>query len=458
MNALDQVRWSKNIIVCLDIIGIWVAFNLSYWLRFDVLMAPQVYYKFFLIFIVIFLLTFYIFDLGLLKKHTQHSIYISKSIVCIFFAGGLIFSILFLLGLRSGFAGRGVLLSGIGFYWLWVVAWRYVLSILIRRHPHKPSWLIIGKPQYIDAIRRDMQQKNPEWETEFISIDTAKSTDLDDNDQYKINNIDEIGKCLTKSWSGVVLAHDGYLSEEIWTQLMRFRLAGNKIYELSDFYEKFWSMLPIFHLKQGWFALSHGFFLLHNPMGFKIKRIVDIACAIILLIMTLPLMLFVAIAIVVSSGNPIVYKQVRTGVNNKEFVLYKFRSMKVDSEQAGAIWAAKKDKRITPFGRFMRITRLDELPQLVNVLKGDMSFIGPRPERPEFVDELVKHIPFYNFRHLVKPGITGWAQINLPYAASFEESEKKMQYDLFYVKNCSLLLDFKIVLKTIKVVLFSKGR
>jgi sugar transferase (PEP-CTERM system associated) len=188
------------------------------------------------------------------------------------------------------------------------------------------------------------------------------------------------------------------------------------------------------------------------------KRLLDIAIASALLVVALPVMLLAALVIVIESGLPIIYVQERVGLRGKIFRVYKFRSMRQDAEADGqAVWAAKQDNRITRVGNFMRKTRIDELPQLFNVLKGEMSFVGPRPERPTFVEELSKAITYYDLRHYVKPGITGWAQVCYPYGSSINDAREKLQYDLYYLKNYSVFLDITILLQTVQVILWGKG-
>ena len=179
---------------------------------------------------------------------------------------------------------------------------------------------------------------------------------------------------------------------------------------------------------------------------------------VLLAIVSLPLSAITALAIIVESGFTVLYKQKRVGRNEREFWLLKFRSMRNGAEDGtGAVWAKPKDERVTNVGRIIRLLRIDEIPQMWNVLKGEMSFIGPRPERPEFVKELKGKIPYYSIRHTIKPGITGWAQVNYAYGASEEDAMEKLQYDLFYLKNMSALLDLHILLRTIRVVLFRQG-
>jgi exopolysaccharide biosynthesis polyprenyl glycosylphosphotransferase len=187
-------------------------------------------------------------------------------------------------------------------------------------------------------------------------------------------------------------------------------------------------------------------------------RLFDIILAAALAVLTFPLMLVVAGLIKIDSRGPIMYRQERVGLRGRAFILYKFRSMRQDAEGSGTPqWASEGDPRITRIGRLIRYTRIDELPQLANVIRGDMSIIGPRPERPYFVDKLSEAIPVYSLRHFVKPGITGWAQVNASYGASVEDSRVKLMYDLYYIKHRGLLLDLSILLRTLKVVLFQQG-
>lgn len=188
------------------------------------------------------------------------------------------------------------------------------------------------------------------------------------------------------------------------------------------------------------------------------KRLFDIGASLFLLLLALPIMVIAAFAIMLESGRPIFYTQRRVGLRGECFDVIKFRSMRTDAEVDGKpVWAAKEDNRVTRVGKFIRKTRIDELPQLINVLKGDMSFVGPRPERPEFVSELAQIIPYYDLRHHVKPGITGWAQVSYPYGSSINDSREKLQYDLYYLKNYSVFLDVNILLQTIQVILWGKG-
>jgi exopolysaccharide biosynthesis polyprenyl glycosylphosphotransferase len=257
---------------------------------------------------------------------------------------------------------------------------------------------------------------------------------------------------------GVVLATDQSLPESLVSQVMKIRLRGVPILDLADFYEQFLLRVPVMQLKDHWFALTQGFSLLHHEIEWKIKRLLDVLVSAAGVLLALPLIVVTVVLIKVTSRGPAFYSQLRCGHHGTQFRLHKFRTMVVDAETEGARWTQPGDPRITGVGRLLRRTRLDELPQLWNVLIGDMSFIGPRPEQPDFVRALEKEIPYYDLRHLVKPGITGWAQVMYGYGASVEDAKNKLEFDLYYIKNYSLALDAYIALRTLRVVMFGSGR
>jgi sugar transferase (PEP-CTERM system associated) len=239
-------------------------------------------------------------------------------------------------------------------------------------------------------------------------------------------------------------------------QLLDARLHGIKVMDLQSFYEREEGVLRIDSMRASWMIFGSGF-----DQGLSrdiVKRLFDLIASTILLLLALPILLLAMIAVVIDSGFPIFYSQERVGFGGRHFKILKLRTMRTDAEKGGqAVWAIAKDPRITRVGNFLRRTRIDELPQLWTVLTGHMSFVGPRPERQFFVDKLVEKIPFYDVRHSVKPGVTGWAQVRYPYGASLEDGLAKLQYDLYYVKNHSLFLDLMILVETIQVVLLGKG-
>lgn len=238
--------------------------------------------------------------------------------------------------------------------------------------------------------------------------------------------------------------------------IMSCKLSGIDILDAPSFYEEVMGKLFIEDTRPSWFIFSDGFRI--TALKKVYKRFFDIMFSLVGLTIASPLMLITGLLIKVNSPGPVFFRQVRVGEREKNFMLYKFRTMREDAEQeTGAVWAKENDSRVTGVGNILRKTRFDEIPQLFNVLKGDMSLIGPRPERAEFVENLKEIIPYYSERHFVKPGITGWAQVRYRYGASVEDAVEKLRYDLYYIKNLSFFLDMLIILETIKVVLFGRG-
>jgi sugar transferase (PEP-CTERM system associated) len=227
------------------------------------------------------------------------------------------------------------------------------------------------------------------------------------------------------------------------------------IEEGASFYERITGRVSLNMIRPSW--LIFGGRGRQTKLSAVTRTVVHRAIALIGLLLSLPLMLVTAILIKIESRGPVFYKQERVGKNGRTFVLAKFRSMGVDAEKSGPVWASKSDDRTTRVGRIMRKIRVDEIPQFWNILKGEMNFVGPRPERPHFVAQLAQEIPYYEQRHLIEPGLTGWAQIKYPYGASIEDARQKLQYDLFYIKNQSLILDAIIMFETIKIILFGRG-
>jgi sugar transferase (PEP-CTERM system associated) len=239
--------------------------------------------------------------------------------------------------------------------------------------------------------------------------------------------------------------------------LLECRLRGIRVEDWPTFYEKATGKILVTAVRPSWLIFSDGF--VKTPRTQIIKRLFDVTMSLAGLLLSLPVMALVALAVKLDSPGPALYRQPRLGENGCVFILNKFRSMRADAEkESGPVWSSRRDPRITRVGAILRSTRLDELPQLYNVLVGHMSFIGPRPERPEFVANLQKQIPYYMERLAVKPGITGWAQVRYQYGSSVEDAVEKLQYDLYYIKNLSLFLDLLIVLNTVQVVLFARGR
>lgn len=257
-----------------------------------------------------------------------------------------------------------------------------------------------------------------------------------------------------RAWGIVIAAED--MDQEAADALLDSKLRGVRVLRDTGFAERQLGRIDLDTIDADWLLAAEGFTV--GPAAAMVRRMADIMVSLALLFLTLPLVLLVAVLIKLDSPGPILYRQQRAGYLGNPFTLLKFRSMTVDAEAAGAPrWAQVGDPRVTRIGGFIRSMRIDELPQLLNVLRGEMSMIGPRPERPHFVEQLTRIIPFYRGRAYVKPGLTGWAQVNFPYGASVEDAREKLAYDLYYVKNRSLLLDLLILFSTVRVILFREG-
>ncbi|WP_207891238.1 exopolysaccharide biosynthesis polyprenyl glycosylphosphotransferase [Seleniivibrio woodruffii] len=263
---------------------------------------------------------------------------------------------------------------------------------------------------------------------------------------------------LNKEETIVLINNLTSYTEHEQKNILALKMNGYYVHTYADFCELYLNKIAIESINDEWLILSKGFDSIFLSNYSRLKRITDIFLAVIGLTISLPLLLIAAVMIKIDSKGSILFSQTRTGKNGKPFTIYKLRTMRQDAEKDGAKWASQNDSRITPVGNFLRKTRIDEIPQMYNVLIGNMSFIGPRPERPEFDRELSKEIPYYMLRYLIKPGLTGWAQVNYGYGASVEDSKMKLKYDLYYIKNYSFFLDLRIIFKTILIVLFRKGR
>ncbi len=258
--------------------------------------------------------------------------------------------------------------------------------------------------------------------------------------------VDEIVVALTERRSGSMPMRE----------LLDCKLAGIRVFDITTYFERMLGQIRIDYVNAGWLIFGDGFN--QGLARSLVKRAFDILCSLVLILVSAPVMLLTAIAIKLESRGPIFYRQERVGANSRVFKVTKFRSMRTDAEKDGKpVWASAQDSRVTRIGNIIRKTRIDELPQLFNVLKGEMSLVGPRPERPYFVEQLTQEIPYYAVRHSIKPGVTGWAQVKYQYGSTVEDSAEKLQYDLYYVKNHSLFLDFVILFETVGVVLTGKG-
>lgn len=328
-----------------------------------------------------------------------------------------------------------------------LVVWRMFANRFIGSKAFRTNMMLIGTDKELhDVVIEIGRQSQLGYHiTETLNPLSAQASNVN------------LAKIIQEKHIRIVAAEAETLKDSTLIQQLFNALAHKvNVVTLADFMEELTGKVPIKMINHAWF-LEHFKFGSHR--GFDlVKRIFDVFLAVVLYVLLLPIMILVGALILITSGRPILYRQVRTGYLGQPFQIVKFRSMVNNAEKSGAQWAQKNDARVTPVGKFLRKTRLDELPQLINVIRGELSFVGPRPERPEFVKQLNEKIPFYNERHLVKPGLSGWAQINYSYGASEEDAMEKLQYDLYYAKNRSVALEIAIMLRTLKTIITGVGQ
>jgi sugar transferase (PEP-CTERM system associated) len=356
--------------------------------------------------------------------------------------------------------GRGVFMIAALLVVTLVIGWRIAFEWASRRVRPSERLLLVGTNAAAVDLARELHARRHQLGVEivgFIDPDPARvgAPVLNPGVIGAVEDIPSIVRARRVHRVVVSLADArGKLPME---KLLELRLDGVNFDHLASVYEEYTGKIAVENLRPSWLIFNDGF---RKTRGLTAaKRISDILIAGIGLVLFAPVLALVAIAVKLTSPGPVFYHQRRVGQHGRIFTIHKFRSMRQDAEaETGAVWASKAgDARVTAIGGVLRRTRLDELPQLWNVLKGDMSFVGPRPERPEFVGELQKGIPFYGQRHIVRPGITGWAQVRYTYGATTEDELQKLQYDLFYIKHLSIALDLFIILSTIKTVVLRKG-
>jgi sugar transferase (PEP-CTERM system associated) len=334
--------------------------------------------------------------------------------------------------------------------------WRLFFSSYVLRAMGGDRLLLVGCSQLLHEIAQYIEE-HPEKNVQVIGVvgDGAEAAEAPGlKDLGRIEALREIAAATHPT--RIVVGMFERRNRVPVAELLDLRFSGNVVEEAASAFERVCGRVPVKELRPSQLIYSGASGRTRHMLMYQIVG--NAVVAVVGIIVSLPLMLVTAVAVRLTSRGPVLYRQVRVGVNGKPFTLYKFRSMRVDAEaKTGAVWARKDDPRITPVGRIIRKIRFDELPQLFNVLKGEMSIVGPRPERPEFVRTLSERIPYYRQRHAVRPGITGWAQISYKYGDTFEDTIIKLEYDLYYIKNMSFSLDLYIIFHTIKAMLLSRG-
>ncbi|HEY9422885.1 MAG TPA: TIGR03013 family XrtA/PEP-CTERM system glycosyltransferase [Thermoanaerobaculia bacterium] len=353
--------------------------------------------------------------------------------------------------------GRGVFVIALIFGMSGVLAWRVVLRWILMREGFAERILVVGADEKaIDIARETLERRHLGYRVVgFVDDDPALQGVSILNPRVIGTTSQACSLAIQHGVTRVVVASMDYRGRLSMDSLLECKTSGIRVQEASSYYEQLTGKIMIEGLRKSWLIFSDGFMVSRGTLF--AKRLLDLVAASVGLLLALPIMLLVALAVRLDSPGPVFFRQDRVGRGGREFTLWKFRSMRNDAEKGGARWAVQGDPRVTRVGRFIRKTRLDELPQLWNVLVGNMSLVGPRPERRMFVDQLKEQCPWYEQRLVVRPGLTGWAQIKAPYASTFEESIEKLKFDLYYIKNLSIFLDISILLSTARIVLLGRG-
>jgi sugar transferase (PEP-CTERM system associated) len=373
-----------------------------------------------------------------------------------FAIGGIGLMVLYYL-IPAAYIGRGVIVIAMILGIIGITLLRFSLIHLVRGDLFRRRVLVLGAGHNADLINTRLRRGSDRRAFSLIGFVPIDGQEATVPESMRIPAPDGLASLAHRlQISEVVVAPDERRGGLPMQEMLECVQRGIAMTDLSTFFEREAGLVTTNLVDPSWLVFSGGFD--HSTSRCMNKRVFDVLAAAALLLATWPLMALVAVLIRLESRGPILYQQTRIGEGGQPFELIKFRSMRVDAEGDGvARWAQRGDDRTTRVGKFIRLTRLDELPQLFNILRGEMSVVGPRPERPQFVDMLSREIRYYAVRHCVKPGLTGWAQLRYPYGASVRDAEEKLKFDLFYVKNHGLVFDLIILLQTVEVVLFQRG-
>lgn len=455
--------WSSSAILCLagDAALLLVAVSIAFKLRFSRESDPPFYDTHFLfragVFAAVILIAMYFNGRYDFHRHTtQRATFIG--ILQSFAVSVPILLAIYYLTYSQLTLGRGVLGISILLSVLFLIAWRLILHKAVGRELFSERVLIVGSDETSLKVAREILSLR------HLGYSVVGFLDDDPDLQGKslanprvIGTTSQVNELARRhKVNSVVVAQTDYRGRLDMDKLLECKTSGVAVYRGAAYYEQLTGKIMLEGLRKSWLIFSPGF---QVSQWIRIqKRLLDIVAALLIFVVTLPVILLAAMAIRLESPGNILFRQVRVGRSGRIFTLWKFRSMVMGAEDSEKpLWASENDSRVTRVGRLLRKTRIDELPQLWNILVGDMSLVGPRPERPEFVQELRKLSPLYKERLVVTPGLTGWAQINAPYAASLEDSLEKLSYDLYYIKNQSIFLDISIILSTLRTVLLARG-
>jgi len=463
---LSKIKSQQYLLALGDSIVIFLSFFVTYIINFSFFVRRSYRIRFIfdrmlpwvVILVLLYIFVFYLNDLytrdkikNLSRCLLTISIYVLViSLIC---SGILFFFIKYIIG-------RKVIIINIPIVICLLMLWRFIFVTLILQKEKPRRLALVGEMQtFLSFIKefRQLEMAGFRITQIYITMGGHINKSLLPESVTICERISDILENLEFDILVFDYTIEELLDQEI-RQILQLKFQGKSISDFPSFYEELTGKVPVNSVDSRWFIEKGEFQGKASKAYVRIKRLLDIGCSILLLTVTFPLFILISIAIKFDSKGKIFFSQERLGIMNRPFPCYKFRTMKMDAEkETGPIWSSKKDQRITRVGKTLRKTRLDELPQLWNILKGDMSFVGSRPIRKYFADQLAKIILFYDLRFSVKPGLTGWAQVNHSYSGSKEEQVEKFQYELFYIKNMSLFLDLFIIFKTLKTVFKREG-
>lgn len=448
-----KLQFKRMIFFLGDILCLYFALFFALLIRFgssytgEIFFIHAVYFSYIFIvwIIMIYSLRFYETNKPIKNRYSLITNTISFSIINFFLT-----VLYFYLAPKHILTPKTILVFNILIFALLFIIWRMLANKFLYKNKIEQNCLIITNNE---DLTKSIHNK-PELELKIKSyINPNNNINIDDISKINIEDLQSFIE--NNKIQSIIIDDDLLFNENISQKLMTCIDSRIEIIRTTEFYEKFLGKVVLKNINQMW--------LLSNINENKkilfdfIKNLLDRIFAIIFLILSIIVIPFIIIGIKLDSKGPLFFKQIRTGKSGKTFLAIKFRTMKINAEENGAQWASINDPRITKFGKILRKTRLDEIPQFINIINGDMSLIGPRPERPEFIETLEKQIPFYNQRLLIKPGLSGWAQINYPYGNTIDDAIEKLEYDLYYIKNRNFALDISIILKTLDAIIKGGG-
>jgi len=454
-----QVPTRTLLLVGVDVGTIVAALLLTFAVRFRLTAAHEyldegVWAKIGLVTVVCWLALYFsdLYDFNAVRRRATLLVHVMQALG----AGCVILSLAYFL-VPAASLGRGVALIAVPVIFTMLMTWRLSANMTDLLASGSERVLVMGTGEAgITLVRHILE--HPEYNIKVVGFLDEKGQDIGKslvNPRILGATADVEAIVAHEQVDHVVLALKERRGGTPIRELLSLKFAGVRIEDVHSTFERLTGRISLAHISPSWFILADGF--KKSNVLLAAKRFIDMAVAAVILLVVSPLLPLIALAIMIESGRPIFFRQTRVGYKGKEFNLLKFRSMVKDAEKHGPQFASQGDSRVTRVGRFMRKTRLDELPQLFNVFRGEMSLVGPRPERPYFVAQLEEKIPFYSLRHSVRPGLTGWAQVRFRYTSNLDDTKDKLELDLFYLKNLSLTVDMAILFETAKVVLLGRG-